>query len=364
MFDATNPAIAQAMSDSRTVELFRLVKSNRKDEKISAEEFQERFALILAEFMPVQPEPKRRGRPANPNKPAKVEKTYPEEFIPRDQLPAVVGSHNKASMLTRSYSHIHTLSIVDAFEQIGWGPYRGKGAYNLGVERNARGLESGRTDDTARHMLTFRPFNTDGLAVVGKRIVQAYLVNAHDGTSMLRFNLGTCEYVCSNGAMVQRSGFALALRHMGLTLEHIIKSFTAMLENASVMLEQTRILESLPVSQAQALEFAARAIPLRWEENKPQPAMLLTSAYAQQSEQTMYNVYQNVQRNLMYPDFNIPSSTKSGTRKVTSVRGLDKIVNINTGLDLLMGEFVEENFPSVELPQPTYIGSYENPIEA
>jgi len=359
MFDATNPAIAQAMSDSRTVELFRLVKSNRKDEKISAEEFQERFALILAEFMPKPETVVRRSAV-----PARVERTYSENFIGRDNLPAVVDSHNKAQFLTRSFSHIHTGTIVDAFQEIGWGVFDGKGAYNLGIRRNARGLESGRTDDTGRHMLTFRPFNTDGLVEVGKRIVQAYLVNAHDGTTKLQFNLGTCEYVCSNGAMVQRSGFALALRHMGLTLEHIIKSFTAMLQNASVMLEQTRILESLPVSQAQAIEFAARAIPLRWEENKPQPATLLTAAYAQQSDQTMYNVYQNVQRNLMYPDFHLPSSTKSGTRKATTVRGLDKIVNINTGLDLLMGEFVEENFPSVELPQPTYIGAYENPIEA
>ena len=357
MFDATNPEVSARFAD--VVAKIRKAKTADAVEMLQAE-----LAAIMAEMTPAQSEPKRRGRPANPNKPAKVEKTYPEAFMPKDQLPAVVGSHNKASALTRSYSQIHTLSIVDAFEEIGWGVYNGKGTYNLGVERNARGLESGRTDDTARHMLTFRPFNTDGLVQVGKRIVQAYLVNAHDGTSKLRFNLGTCEYVCSNGAMVQRSGFALALTHMGLTLEHIIKSFTAMLQNASVMLEQTRVLESLSVSQAQALEFAARAIPLRWEENKPQPAMLLASAYAQQSDQTMYNVYQNVQRNLMYPDFHLPSSTKSGTRKATTVRGLDKIVNINTGLDLLMGEFVEENFPSVELPQPTDIGAYENPIEA
>ncbi len=296
----------------------------------------------------------------------------PEGFIDRSTLPESFRTTAQGNTLTRSYTQIPLDPILEELEGIGWQAYAGKGAMNMVRGRNARGLASGRSTETGKHAVTLRnPEMTKAGIQRGDRFVQATLINAHDGSSPLIFMLGILELVCTNGMTSMRSGFSIRLRHVGLTLDVITSKFLELASNANTMLEQARIMSGIMLSNEQANEFARRAIPLRWalevendrhqfvpNESIPSPSLLLQSLYNAQSETTLWNVAQNVERNLLDGGFNIPGSTKSGQRKVTSVKGLDALTRINAGVDALAWEFSQELGADLPMPTPVIEPTY------
>lgn len=366
-------------NDPRMIELSRrlLLKKNDPD-KLSPEEFQTEIARLVTEDVAASTsrpgrKPNPNAKPRNPNAVRRVKEELPEGFLPLDRLPIPFHTESKGRFLTSAYVQLPTHEILNGLRDVGWAPYAGRGTYNLRVQPNSRGVESGRDPSHARHIVTLRHVDmTVETVALHDRFVQAYLQNSHDGTCRLTFNLGIWEKVCTNGAIAQRSGFGVQVKHMNTSLSDVIRNFQALAGNAPIMLEQANILSRVEMSQVQAMEFARRALPLRWtnretgelDENAPSPDNLLTSAYAAQSTPTIWNVFENVQRNMLNGGFHRPANTKAKVTKVRAVAGLQGFVAVNTGLDSLLAEFVADEFPNIELPQPTDLGSFDDPIDA
>ena len=113
--------------------------------------------------------------------------------LSREELKSLAPSifnHTVGSKLTDKYVHIPTDTIVEDMEALGWFPYDVKTVKTR--KKNA---------NTAKHLIQF--FNPD--IVINDENGEAdmhptlLLVNSHDGSTAVKFEMGVFRFVCSNG---------------------------------------------------------------------------------------------------------------------------------------------------------------------
>lgn len=312
--------------------------------------------------------------------PAKVKPVLPEGYVDPSELHASVHSMNRGITTTKAFSHFPTIRAIEALQDDGWQVWRGKGAPYIWTQRRANGLESGKTEDTGKHLVTLRHPDLTGAGLQrGDRFPQLTLVNAHDGTSKLLFMGGLFELVCSNGMTSQRSGFHIGLWHRNLTIPLVIQKFRELASNLPIMVEQARIMSEIMLTHEQQTEFARAAIPARgWayeidQKNDhgfieripnpylPEPSDLLRAVYPEQRTPTLWNTVQNVQRNLLDGGYHVRAKAKNsqtGIRKIRSVEGLELTTQVNNYVDNLGFEWAKELGADMPMPDPIIEPTY------
>jgi len=353
--------------DTGMADLFALVTHKDKSKRITQEEFRARATTLQQASIPVRAV---KG-------PAVSQSTRPQPLVfdestTVDNLPPAtdqtIVSHHASSL----YTPVSTREIARVGEGFGFFPVR----YSEQA-RNERTLLDGsksrpRDPLTTPHMLTLRRRQDVARLAVGQTIVQALITNSSDLSTPLSISLGLYECVCTNQAISQRSGFAVRMRHVGLVLDDVKLSMESLFSNVDTMLSQSEVLKAVTLTRPQALEFATRAIPLRWSEtadngdlvvsrHAPRAEQLLSVRYSQQGDPTLYNAYQNVQRNILDGGFVVPSNggvrkngaPKSDSRIAKKIVGLKQVVAINTGLDALLADYATDL--GVSLPEPARV---------
>ena len=264
------------------------------------------------------------------------------ETLTPDTHPAVF-SRESDSRVSKKYSHIDTDTIVETIRPLGWTPVLLKNS-----RRNQRGLSSGRSNNTVKHMLRFRNINDAEVLEKNLGVPEIVLINSHDRTSTVKFTLGWYEMICSNGLVVLKDGCSFSLRHIHITTQKVVEIVTKLVSKFPEVIADRERYQQIRINSERALQFAQDASLIRFSaRTQLNYSDLLHSLYSSQSDNTLWNVFNNVQRNLLSGGFTTTEYTDKGlrTRKTRRINSVSATMDINERLWSLLEQYglIHEN---------------------
>jgi hypothetical protein len=179
----------------------------------------------------------------------------------RRSAPSVFAEHARPGVSAR-YTFVSTSQVVALLGAEGWLPVK---ACEQRVRLEDRiGFQMHEIRFARRTDLEASAFN------VGDTRPEMILQNAHDGSRAYRIDAGLYRLVCRNGLTVADTDFAhVSIRHMDVTADAFAKAAQAVAENTPRVLESVGRWQAVQLSQTTRVEFARRALALRWDDSQP-----------------------------------------------------------------------------------------------
>jgi len=230
----------------------------------------------------------------------KINRLQKNEALTRDEIAAIAQSvygNTKHTRTSDKYQFIPTETIMDDLEAEGWVPFGVQSVVARKVEDQL----------TSKHLLRFRNKN-DLRVTIDKDVVvpEIVITNSHDGRNAFRAHMGIFRMVCANGLIAAdpRTEESLRVTHKSYTREIIIKMIKTLIERFSSKVEDIKIYKTIELKPKQALDFAERAIGVRWryEYDRPQgltPELVLTTRRAEDKSNDLWTIYNVIEENLM-----------------------------------------------------------------
>ncbi|MGC4073961.1 MAG: DUF932 domain-containing protein [Nibricoccus sp.] len=171
--------------------------------------------------------------------------------------PSVFAEHARPGVSTR-YSFVSTAQVVDLLGAEGWAPVKAS-------EQRVR-LEDRIGFQLHEIRFARRVDLQAGALQIGGTRPEMILQNAHDGTRAYRIDAGLYRLVCRNGLTVADANFAhVSIRHVDVSAEAFAKAAQSVAENTPRMLEAVARWREVQLPYATRLEFAQKAVALRWD---------------------------------------------------------------------------------------------------
>lgn len=165
-----------------------------------------------------------------------------------------VTNSTPAPELSPRYSHVTTDSVVTALRESGW-------QYFDGTARIAR------NPDRARFAAHVCRFHNPSLPKLRDGLIEAVLINSHDGSTAFELGIGAYRLACANGLVIRSSTLgAVRLVHSGLNIDRVMEASRRVIEaapKAAEVIERWREKRLTPIEQVALAQRAARA---RWGE--------------------------------------------------------------------------------------------------
>lgn len=196
-----------------------------------------------------------------------------------------------------------------------------------------------------KHMIRFRPIRAlQAQAIVGDSILEAVLINSHDGTSAYKLMCGVFRFVCSNGMVVADSLLeSIHIRHMGNIIQQVIDGSSRILEAAPAVMGRIETWKQIDLAPMEQLLLAETAHSLRFpvdeEDSKPAPEhnvtpeMLLSARRSDDNKPDLWHTFNRIQENALK---GVHARVRNEYRidRVTSraVKGIDGDVKLNRAL--------------------------------
>jgi hypothetical protein len=244
-----------------------------------------------------------------------------------------VFNHQVSSKLTDKYVHIPTDIIIEDMENLGWFPYQ--------VKTVKARKSSGKM---GKHLIQF--FNPDIVINNENGEKDMYpnllLVNSHDGSTSVRFEMGVFRLVCENGLVIKSKDFGgFKMRHMGYNFEDLrnhINSLVKTLPNVVVNLNKFSQVIMTPEQQN---KFVNKAITARFNEEKILPQseidFLLTPERKEDEGDNLWVVMNRVQEKLTKGGFGY-LNVKGRIRKTRAIKNF----TMDTEMNMKLWEIAEE----------------------
>lgn len=190
-----------------------------------------------------------------------------------------------------------------------------------------------------KHMIRFRDAAAlSQAAVVGNSVLEAVLINSHDGSSAYKLMLGIFRFVCSNGMVVADASFeSIHVRHTGNILTEVVEGSKRLFSEGAKILDVIGQWQGINLDETQQLALAMAAHKVRFTgENSPIPVeSLLTSRRPEDDGTDLWRTFNRVQENATQ-GYRLPGrvETASGrrVRGVHPVRSIDRNVGVNQQL--------------------------------
>jgi hypothetical protein len=230
----------------------------------------------------------------------------------RERAPAVfaASAHERTSS---KYTFIPTERVLNGLISAGFVPVEA---------RQARSVRASTIH--ARHILRLRRrFETVSLR---DSVPEVVFLNSHDGTSAYQLRMGLFRVVCTNGLIVSRGAFpAFCVPHRGDVVDAVVTGALEMSERFESLATQVERMESRPMFKDEQVEFAERALALRYPviaESGMQPSQLLTCRRVEDGSDDLWSVLNRVQENLLGGGLSRRSvrGRLTRTRRITSIR--------------------------------------------
>ena len=243
-----------------------------------------------------------------------------------DQLahraPAAFADH-PADKTSSRYVFLSTRALIDALFEAGF-------VATAAIQTHSR---RGSDPAYARHMLRFQ-HPRESVTLVDA-IPQVALINAHDGSSAYELHAGLYRPVCTNGLMVQLGDFGLIhVPHRGNVVRNVVDAALAMIRGFGHVGELVHRMAGFDLTLAQRLEFARRALAVRYPQAHHQavtPEQVIAARREADDRPNVWATYNVVQENLMRGGLAGRSATGRNTRTRT-VQAIREDVRINSGL--------------------------------
>lgn len=244
-------------------------------------------------------------------------------------LPEAALATHASPRASSKYLFIPTTDIVEALAQEGWAVHSAVQTKSKAEDR--KGYQ--------RHMLTFRPVDPDNQIHVGDSIAELLLDQSHDTSRSYRFGGGVFRLICKNGMVVCETAFpGLRLSHKGSLAEIVAAS----LEVAKKLPELGTLvgrLKETHVNAMQRVDFAARAIAVRYGDKKPlEPADVLYVRREQDKAEDLWTLFNIVQENIMRGG-QIGVLENGTIRRMQPITGLSSGIGVNERLWELAMEY-------------------------
>jgi hypothetical protein len=236
-------------------------------------------------------------------------------------------NHIVGSNLTSKYVHIPTDTIVEDMEALGWFPYDVKTVKTR--KKNAQ---------TAKHLIQF--FNPDIVIKNEDGEVDMYpnllLINSHDGSTAVRFEMGVFRVVCENGLVIKSQDFGgFKMKHMGYTFEDLRTYINDMVKELPTVVANLNKFSQVKMTPEQQYEFALKAVEARFGEEKQLSAQeidnLLLAERKEDVGNSVWLVLNRVQEKLTTGGFSY-LGVKGKSRKARAIKNFTQDVEMNTKL--------------------------------
>jgi hypothetical protein len=236
------------------------------------------------------------------------------------------------------YAFIPTSAVIEGMRSAGFVPVM--------ASQSRTRIEDKR--GFTKHMIRFRPSGSlQAQAVVGDSVLEAVLINSHDGTSAYKLMCGVYRFVCSNGMVVADTVLeSINIRHTGRVIDEVIEGSGRILESAPAVLntiESWKTLELAPVEQKLLAETAhSLRFPVDEETGKAAtevtPDMLLRARRSDDIKPDLWHTFNRIQENSVKG-----VRTWANHHRVSSraVKGIDGDVKLNRALWTLAEKMAE-----------------------
>lgn len=210
------------------------------------------------------------------------------------------------------YSFVPTSEIINAMRSAGFNPYSAM---------QSRSRIPGKQFFT-KHMIRFRPENTN-LTNIGDTVIEAVLVNSHDGTSQYELSLGAFRLACLNGMMVsEHVSDIVCVRHTGRIIDSVIQATNDILLSAPKVIEAIKTWKTIDLKPSEARILAEEAHSLRFDADAvaPEPTRLLQIRRSSDNGTDLWSTFNRIQENTVRGGLKVYSNNRrSRTRSVTGI---------------------------------------------
>lgn len=238
------------------------------------------------------------------------------------------------------YAFIPTSRVIDALAQAGYQPTE---AHQAMVRR-----EGGA--NYAKHLIRFssRSFNP---TTVGESALELVMINSHDGSSRYKFMLGVIVFACTNGLIVNDGLVgSINVRHSGNIVDDVLEASTKLVQEAPKVEAVITEWKSLKLTTPEAELFAETVLQVRYDgEAVPvRPSDVLRVRHYEQREDTLWNVFNRVQENVIQGGIVPRDSYGRRLRdplsyraipRTRGVRGINENLNLNRAIFELAQKF-------------------------
>ncbi len=184
----------------------------------------------------------------------------------RRVAPSVFAEHARPSVSAR-YTFVSTAQVVALLGAEGWEPVKAS-------EQRVR-LEDRIGFQMHEVRFARRADLEAGSFEIGATRPEMILQNAHDGSRAYRIDAGLYRLVCRNGLTVADADFAhVSIRHVDVSADTFAKAAQSVAENTPRVLETVAKWQVVQLPQATRVEFARRALALRWDASQPVTRLL------------------------------------------------------------------------------------------
>lgn len=228
------------------------------------------------------------------------------------------------------YAFIPTSQVIDGMRAAGFVPVQASQSRTKILDKK----------DFTKHLIRFRAVGSLGQrAIVGDSVLEAVLINSHDGTSAYKLFAGIFRFVCSNGLVVADSLVgSVNIRHSGNVLQEVVESTSQIFEDAPKVLEVIGKWSNIQLAGEEQLALATAAHTVRFPETDKAPVTpdrLLRARRYEDQGSDLWKTFNRIQENSTK---GIRGRRGHGTR---GVKNIDGNINLNRALFSLAQRMAE-----------------------
>jgi hypothetical protein len=230
------------------------------------------------------------------------------------------------------YSHISTDKIIDDMSALGWGVV------------DAKQVRARKGVGFQKHLVVFRNNEIQITSEDNDNVFpQILLTNSHDGKNAFTFTAGLFRMICENGLVVSSREFEnMKIRHYGYSFEELQNTIKSIVEKLPLTVESLNKFRAVELGQEQALDFAKKALEVRFGEDIENIEVnleeLLTPTRVQDKGSDLWSIYNVVQEKLVHGMFDYKYGVK--TRKARKIKNFQQDMILNEKLYDLALEYV------------------------
>ena len=233
---------------------------------------------------------------------------------------------------SQKYSHISTKQIIDDMEELGWGVV------------DAKQVRARKGEGFQKHLVVFRNNDLFIEGADGDNVFpQILLTNSHDGKNAFTFTAGLFRMICENGLVISTQEFEnMKIRHYGYDFNELQTVISTMVEALPLAVESMNRFKQTQLAQEQILEFARKAVQIRFGEEQSQNIAIdynaLTTATRPEDRGTdLWSVFNVIQEKITQGMFEYQSGAK--VRKARKIKNFKQDLDLNAKLYELAAEF-------------------------
>jgi len=236
---------------------------------------------------------------------------------------APVTTQTSIGGLSPRYSHITSTRIADTLRQAGW-------EFSDGTTRRARTPERAAH---AAHVLRFRNAN---LPTINGNIIEAVMLNSHDGSTAFQLGFGIYRMACANGIVVCTASLgSIRLIHSGLNLDAVFNAATKLTDRAPEVAATVERWSNTRLGQA------------RWGERFVEAPDILRAPRPEDCHDDLWTVFNRGQESILRGGIDVTlrkpvvaeGEEPTSTRRATAIRGAMKQLRLNESLFAIAESF-------------------------